>query len=185
MCTGLARKKKRNMTSPLFFDTDCFSSFLLVNQENIFLFRLYPGRILLPKQVYDELCKPCVPHIKRKTKELCLKGALSTKEILIDTKEYRLYYELAISPPKERRIIGKGEAAAIVLAKIYDGILASNDLKDVTCYVKKYRLKHLTTGEILVAAKDTGCIDEAKGNKIWCDMIEKTDCCRQIHLLII
>lgn len=124
MCTGLARKKKRNMTSPLFFDTDCFSSFLLVNQENI-LFRLYPGRILLPKQVYDELCKPCVPHIKRKTKELCLKGALSTKEILIDTKEYRLYYELAISPPKERRIIGKGEAAAIVLAKIYDGILAS------------------------------------------------------------
>lgn len=156
----------------IYFDTDCFSSFLLVKQESI-LFRLYPGRILLPKQVYGELCNPSVPHIKRRTKGLRSKGVLSTREILIDTEEYRLYYELAISPSVNKKIIGKGEAAAIALAKTYDGILASNDLKDVTCYVKKYNLKHLTTGDILVAAKDTGCIDEAKGNGIWCEMIDR------------
>lgn len=172
MCTGLAYKKMSSMTSMLYFDTDCFSSFLSVNQEGI-LFRLYPGRMLLPKQVYDELCNPCVPHFKRKINRLCASGSLSTKEILIDTEEYRLYYELAISPPRDRKIIGKGEAAAIALAKTYNGILASNNLKDITSYVDKYRLKHLTTGGILVAAKDTGCIDEAKGNKIWCDMIDR------------
>ena len=100
----------------IYFDTDCFSSFLLVKQESI-LFRLYPGRILLPKQVYGELCNPSVPHIKRRTKGLRSKGVLSTREILIDTEEYRLYYELAISPSVNKKIIGKGEAAAIALAK--------------------------------------------------------------------
>jgi len=43
------------MTSKLFFDTDCISSFLWVKQEKI-LFHLYPGRIMLPVQVYVELC---------------------------------------------------------------------------------------------------------------------------------
>lgn len=46
-------------------------------------------------------------------------------------------------------------------------------MKDVAWYVEEYKLKHLTTGRILVTAKDTGCIDEAKGNKIWCDMIDR------------
>jgi hypothetical protein len=86
------------MTNKLFFDTDCISSFLWVKEENI-LIKLYPGRIVLPKQVYDELCNPSIPHIKRKINQLCLRGDISTKEILTDTEEYNLYYELAISPP--------------------------------------------------------------------------------------
>jgi hypothetical protein len=36
------------MTSDLFFDTDCLSSFLWVKNENILL-QLYPGRIVLPQ----------------------------------------------------------------------------------------------------------------------------------------
>lgn len=53
------------MTSKLFFDTDCISSFLWVKQEKI-LFHLYPGRIMLPVQVYVELCNPSVPHLKKR-----------------------------------------------------------------------------------------------------------------------
>ncbi|MEA3423983.1 MAG: hypothetical protein U9Q80_09345, partial [Bacillota bacterium] len=60
-----------------------------------------------------------------------------------NTEEYNLYYELAISPPKGERIIGKGEAAAIALAKTYNGVLASNNLKDISKYVEKYELEHM------------------------------------------
>jgi predicted nucleic acid-binding protein len=102
------------MTSKLFFDTDCISSFLWVKKESI-LFKLYPRRIVLPQEVFVELSNPSITHIKRKVSELCLNGDITTKEILTDTDEYILFYELAISPPKGERRIGKGEAAAIAL----------------------------------------------------------------------
>ena len=109
------------MTDKLFFDTDCISAFLWVKEENILL-KLYPGLIILPKPVFNELTNPSIPHIKRRVNELCLSGDVSTKEILMNTNEYKLYYELVISPPKGEKIIGKGEAAAIALAKTYNGI---------------------------------------------------------------
>ena len=56
------------MTDKLFFDTDCLSSFLWINQEGILL-KLYPGRIILPKQVYNELSNPCIPHINRRYRQ--------------------------------------------------------------------------------------------------------------------
>ena len=61
------------MTDKLFFDTDCISAFLWVKEENI-LFKLYPGKIILPKPVFNELNNPSIPHIKRKVNELCLNG---------------------------------------------------------------------------------------------------------------
>ena len=160
------------MTDKLFFDTDCISAFLWVKAENI-LFKLYPGKIILPKPVFSELSNPSIPHIKRKINELCLSGDVSTKEILVNTEEYKLYCELAISPPKGEKVIGKGEAAAIALAKTYNGIIASNNLKDISKYVEKYNLEHKTTADLLVEALNKGFINEAAGNQIWTNMIVK------------
>ena len=160
------------MTDKLFFDTDCISAFLWVKEENI-LFKLYPGKIILPKPVFNELNNPSIPHIKRKVNELCSNGDVATKEILVNTEEYKLYCELAISPPKGEKIIGKGEASAIALAKTYNGIIASNNLKDISKHVKKYELEHITTGGILVAALNEGYVDEQTGNQIWLNMINK------------
>lgn len=164
--------RKKSMTEKLFFDTDCISAFLWVKEENI-LFKLYQGKIILPKPVFNELNNPSIPHIKRKVNELCLNGDVSTKEILLDTEEYKLYYELAISSPKGEKIIGKGEAAAIALTKTYNGIIASNNLKDIFKYIDKYNLEHITSGDILVEALNKGYIDEPKGNQIWKNMIAK------------
>ena len=166
------QKMKKDMTDKLFFDTDCISSFLWVKKENI-LFKLYPGKVILPKQVYDELSNPSIPHINRRVDQLCLSEDISIEEILVNTVEFNLYYELTVAPPKGEKIIGKGEAAAIALAKTYGGILASNNLKDISKYVKKYDLEHMTTGDILVAALRKGYIDETTGNRIWSNMIVK------------
>lgn len=41
------------MTEPLFFDTDCLSAFLWVNDHSL-LALLYPGRIVIPAEAYDD-----------------------------------------------------------------------------------------------------------------------------------
>lgn len=160
------------MTNKLFFDTDCISAFLWVKEENI-LFKLYPGKIILPKPVFNELSNPSIPHIKRKVKEHCLNGDIYTKEILLGTKEYELYHKLAVSPPKGEKQIGKGEAAAIALAKTYGGIIASNNLRDISKYVYEYKLEHTTTADILVRALEKEYINESTGNQIWVNMIKR------------
>lgn len=160
------------MTEQLFFDTDCFSSFLWVHAESILL-RLFQGRIILPQQVVDELCNPSIPHIKSKVTNLMQKGDIATRQILTNTEEYILYYEMAISPPKGEMRIGKGEAAALALAKVYGGIIASNNIRDIDTYIRKFKLKHLTTGEILVSALGAGLINENTGNQIWSKMLLK------------
>ncbi len=57
------------MTEPLFFDTDCLSAFLWVNNQSL-LVQLYPNRIVIPQEVYAELSNPCIPHLKSRVESL-------------------------------------------------------------------------------------------------------------------
>ena len=52
---------KLTTNPPLYFDTDCLSAFLWIENESI-LTQLYPGRVIIPKQVYDELSS--VPRLQ-------------------------------------------------------------------------------------------------------------------------
>ena len=160
------------MTKPLFFDTDCFSSFLWVKREDILL-QLFPGQIILPQEVFSELSNPSIPHIAGKVAALQAAGDISTRQIMVDSDEYTLYHQMAIAPPREAVVIGKGEAAALALAKVNGGVVASNNLKDIRKYLGKYHLESLTTGGIMVAALRAGVIDENAGNQIWSKMLSK------------
>ena len=95
------------------------------------------------------------------------------REILIDKEEGQLYYNLIISSEPGSVAIGKGEASVIALAKCNNGIVASNNLKDISRYIKEYDLELLTTGDILVAAYKKDLIDEIEGNEIWKKMTER------------
>ena len=53
------------MTDDLFFDTDCLSAFLWINDTNI-LHELYGGRIVLPEPVYQELLFEKIRRSKRR-----------------------------------------------------------------------------------------------------------------------
>lgn len=160
------------MIKELFFDTDCISSFLWVKQENLLL-QLYADRIVLPYEVFVELSNPSVPHIKRAVSVLCSDGRISTMRIMTGTEEFRLFHGMAISPPKGEAVIGKGEAAVLSLAKVHSGVVASNNLKDIKTYIEKWKLSCITTGDILMKARDEGLIDEATGNQIWAGMLLK------------
>lgn len=160
------------MTEPLFFDTDCISAFLWVENQSI-LAALYPGRIIIPRSVYDELSVPTIPQIKARVDSMIENGDAILKDIEIDSKEYELYDKLVNHPDEGHSIIGSGEAAAISLAKINNGILASNNLRDISQYIEEYSLQNKTTGDILVEAFDKGIITEDQGNDIWRNMIKK------------
>lgn len=159
------------MTDDLFFDTDCISSFLWTDDIGI-LHELYGGRMVLPEPVYNELSNPSIPHLKRRVDKMIDRKDVSVKEIVAGTKEYRSYTEL-VRGRKGQKAIGKGEASAIALTKSYNGILASNNYKDIAPYIKNYGLRHIDTGKILVEALKRKLITEAEGDRIWKRMLDK------------
>jgi predicted nucleic acid-binding protein len=163
-------REERQLTEKYFFDTDCLSAFLWVREESI-LARLYAGKIILPTQVYNELQR--VPHLQARVDALKNQGNLSIESMEAGSEEYRDYLQMTTSPESGMRIIGRGEAAGIAMAKHRDGTLASNNLRDVRLYVEKYQIAHITTGDILIEAMNAGIITEADGNTIWAEMIRK------------
>lgn len=136
------------MTSGMFFDTDCLSSFLWINNTNL-LHELYGGKIVLPEPVYQELSNPRVPQLKGRADALIASGE------------------------EGKKCIGRGEAAGIALAKTYNGVIASNNYADIADYIQAYNLKHIDTGQILKEALEKGLITEMDGNSIWSQMLAK------------
>lgn len=160
------------MTEPLFFDTDCLSAFLWVNNESL-LAKLYPGRVIIPQSVYAELSVPGIAHLKRRVDTLIQNGDASIKQMDVGSEEHALYQRLTTHPDAGHKIIGRGEAAAIAMSKCNNGVLASNNLKDIADYVAEYNLKHVTTGDILFEAFAKGYINETQGNVLWANMLAK------------
>ena len=92
------------MTDDLFFDTDCLSAFLWINETNI-LHELYGGRIVLPEPVYQELSNPCIPHIKQRADIMINNKDIYVKTIDTDTAEYKLYAELVHGEMGQKSIV--------------------------------------------------------------------------------
>ena len=90
----------------------------------------------------------------------------------MDSDEYKIYKSLTTNTDNQK-LIGKGEAAAIALAVVRNGILASNNLSDTMPYIKKYDISYITTPDILVKAYEKGIIDEDKGNELWKNMVKR------------
>ena len=160
------------MTDLLFFDTDCLSAFLWVRNESL-LPQLYPGKVVIPKPVYTELCRPNTTHLKKRVDVLLGQKLVLIQDIDIDSEEYGTYYQLTEAPAKGHKIIGNGEAASISLARRYGGIVASNNLRDIQVYITEFGLRHTTTSDILVDAYNRGIITETEGNGIWSGMLAK------------
>lgn len=158
------------LTERYFFDTDCLSAFLWVRKECI-LAKLYAGKIILPSQVYGELQK--VPHLLARVDALKTGGSLRVESMAAGSVEYEDYLKMTKKPENGVRVIGRGEAAGIAMARRRGGILASNNMRDISFYVNKYKIPHITAGDILCEAMDAGIISEAEGNTIWSDMIHR------------
>ena len=85
---AMRRMSKLATDSPLYFDTDCLSAFLWVRDESL-LTQLYPGRVVLPRQVYDEL--GAVPHLQARIDTLLSRNEVKISEIQVGTPAHEIY----------------------------------------------------------------------------------------------
>ena len=158
------------MTKNVFFDTDCISSFLWVNERNV-IETLFSARIVIPEEVYEELSNPGVPHLKKQTDDMIEAGHATVEPIEEGTSAFFIFNKL--TNLQNKPIIGKGEGAAIAQAYTGSGILASNNLRDVKKYVEEYHLEHYTTLDILIMSEEREVLCESECESIWREMKQK------------
>lgn len=166
----MAMEEMEKLTDVIFFDTDCLSSFIVAHRENVLL-QVCGNNIKIPQIVIEEL--KAAPDIYNSIDVYIKKGKIGVIDFDFGDEVYKLYEKLTVSPDKGHKIIGDGEAAVLALAKVNNGVVASNNLKDIADYIKEYNLQYITTGEILREALKLNIIDEKTGNKIWNDMKQK------------
>jgi len=163
-------RRKWSLRLPIVFDTDCISSFLWVRRLDI-VNDLFPNKIIIPQSVYNELNKIKSPQYRFLFNDLytqILKKNFKLKDIMISDQEFHEYRKL-ISMKNPKRI-GKGEAAAIVIARAHKGTLASNNLSDILPYVGKNKLPYIRTDNILYLSYEKKYFSIEEGNQIWNDM---------------
>lgn len=155
------------MTEKVFFDTDGISAFMWAHEVNV-IAELFGPNIVFPGEVYDELSNPVVPQLKAMADELISSGVAKVVRIEFGSSEYIVLRGL--SEDNNGPIIGKGESAAIALAYVNKGIMASNNLKDIAPYIKKYGLINMTSLDIFKLAEERGIIEECEAESIWREM---------------
>ncbi|WP_080797619.1 hypothetical protein [Arabiibacter massiliensis] len=160
------------MTEPLFFDTDCLSAFLWTDQGSI-VTRLYPGRVVVPQSVLDELSRVTAPAFKERVAALTASTDVEVRDIDLSSPAFPLYRQMTSRPKPGFKVVGRGEAAAMALAVVHQGVVASNNFRDTAAYIRAFNLKYKTTGSILVEAYENGLVSEAEANAIWADMLSE------------
>ena len=159
------------MTKAFFFDTDCISSFLWTSTEHL-LIHCFGNDMIIPRQVYNEISS--VPHLQQKIDVMINNGNLAIEDLLVGSEENNLYLDLTdYTRSSKLPLIGRGEAAAIVLSKKNNGVLASNNFRDVRYYVKLYGLEHIATHHIIHKAVNDGILSNAQADEIWKQMVAK------------
>ena len=68
------------------------------------------------------------------------------------------------------RPIGKGEAAALSLAILNNGVIASNNLKDVKKIAQKNSIPIMTSSIILTALYEKGLLSKTEIETVWAEM---------------
>lgn len=163
--------KMKSMTKIIFFDTDCISSFLWTKTEHL-LIHCFGDDMIIPTQVYSEISR--VPHLRKQIDDLVNDGYMTVEAIQTGSEENKVYAALTDHTKVNKLpLIGRGEAAAIVLSKKYKGVLASNNLRDVKYYVDLYNLNHVTTADIIHKVVKDGLLTIFQADEIWIQMINK------------
>ena len=154
------------MSKDIFYDTDCLSCFVSI--DDVTILKQMFDKVIIPYEVYDEFSH--VYKLKKRIDDLHYEGFLEIEDFDVESEGYDLFLKLCDGEFTGRKI-GDGEAAAIALAVENNGILASNNTQDIADAVKHFNLTRIRTGDILVKAFNSNMITEEEGNKIWDKMI--------------
>ena len=157
----------------VFYDTDCLSSFLDINDWSI-LKSLF-DEIIIPLAVYNEFfALGTPPHIIDNLNILVDEKFVKVQELNPFSDDIDNYLDICNEYELNNQIpIGEGEAQAMALVISNNGILASNNFRDIKYFVDKYKMPLLTSAYMISIAFDKGFISEEKAEDIWNQMWNK------------
>ena len=160
------------MNTQVFYDTDCLECFLFVDAGYI-LEELF-SKIIIPEQVYNELMDNNTPSIVKTNFNKLKDGFVETREIQFASPEYTAYKAIEKGLwSKTGKICGSGESAAMALAHLNDGIVASNNLSDVEEYIGSLDIELITSSMILSKAFEKDIVSETTANSLWKGMLNE------------
>ena len=160
------------MDKPVFYDTDCLECFLFVDAGYI-LEELF-SKIIVPEQVYNELMLISTPYVVKENFKKLKKGFVEIREIQLMSQEYSVYNLIKKGFWSQTgKVCGEGESAAMALAHLNRGIVASNNLSDVEEYVESLEIELVTSSMILSKAVEMDVISEDVANGLWSEMMDK------------
>lgn len=154
--------------TPIIYDTDCLSSFIIIDKMDI-LKELF-DHIIIPRQVFKEFKQKKDRSFDKTLQKHVKSNFIIAKEIEVKTPESETYKQIK-SGLFSKKCPGRGESAALTLAITYNGTLASNNTRDVIEIVDKFNINWITTGDILIEAYHKKIITEEEGNIIWKNML--------------
>ena len=134
------------------------------------------SKIKLPEQVYIELTKQKTPkNVENNLKKLISEGFIEIIQIEFTTPEYIKYNCISKGYwSKNLKSIGKGESAAIALAIENNGIVASNNLKDIKDICEEFNVPIITASIILSFLYELQLYSKEEINLVWSKIINKT-----------
>ena len=160
------------LNKPVFYDTDCLECFLFVDAGYI-LEKLFT-KIFIPEQVYNELMDNNTPPIVKTNFNKLKEGFVETKQIQFASQEYTTYNLIKKGFWSQTgKCCGDGESAAMALAHLNNGIVASNNLSDVEEYIESLDIELITSSMILSKAVEKGIVSENDANGLWKGMIKE------------
>lgn len=160
------------LNKPVFYDTDCLECFLFVDAGHI-LEELF-SKIIIHEQVYSEIMAENTPAIVKKNFKNLKNRFVEIKEISFLSQEYTTYNLIKKGLwSKTGKICGSGESAAITLAHLNNGLVASNNLSDVEEYIESLDIELITSSMILSKAVERDIISKENADDLWKGMINK------------
>ena len=160
------------LIKPVFYDTDCLECFLFVDAGHI-LEKLFT-KIIIPEQVYAELMDDNTPPIVKTNFKKLKDGFVETREIPFMSQEYTTYNLIKKGFWSQTgKCCGDGESAAMALAHLNNGIVASNNLSDVEEYIESLDIELITSSMILSKAVEKNIVSENAANGLWKGMIKE------------
>ena len=154
----------------VFYDTDCLSSFLGIDDWSILEF--FFDEIIIPFGVYDELTSKSMPkYMLQNLQELVDKKFVKIEDIDPFSMDYEIYRDICEEYERKNIVsLGQGEAEAMALVISNDGILASNNFSDIKYFVDKYELCLLSSAYMIAYSVDKEFISKNKAKSIWKEM---------------
>lgn len=160
------------MNKPVFYDADCLECFLFVDAGYI-LEELF-SKIVIPEQVYEEIMVENTPTIVKTNFGKLKEGFVEIREIQFASQEYTNYNLIKKGFwSGTGKCCGSGESAAMALAHLNNGIVASNNLSDVKDYIGSLEIELITSSMILSKAVEKDIVSEDGANELWDEMVKE------------